>query len=73
MNLWAVTPELVEACRRVPPSSRGELELPEAVALALREGVAVRAVRLREPVLDLSRRADIAAVVERLSLVDPRP
>lgn len=73
MNLWAVTPELVEACRRVPQSSRGEFELPEAVALALREGVAVRAVRLCEPVLDLSRRADIAAVVERLSLVDPRP
>jgi glucose-1-phosphate thymidylyltransferase len=73
MNLWAVTPAIVDACRRVPLSSRGEYELPEAVALALREGVPVRAVRQRAPVLDLSRRTDIASVVERLSSVDPHP
>lgn len=73
MNLWAVTPAIVDACRRVPLSSRGEFELPEAVGLALREGVPVRAVRLRAPVLDLSRRSDIASVVDRLSSVDPRP
>jgi UDP-N-acetylglucosamine diphosphorylase / glucose-1-phosphate thymidylyltransferase / UDP-N-acetylgalactosamine diphosphorylase / glucosamine-1-phosphate N-acetyltransferase / galactosamine-1-phosphate N-acetyltransferase len=73
MNLWAVTPAIVDACRRVPVSSRGEVELPEAVGLALREGVPVRAVRLSAPVLDLSRRSDIASVVDRLSSVDPRP
>ncbi|QJR34388.1 sugar phosphate nucleotidyltransferase [Gemmatimonas groenlandica] len=73
MNLWAVTPAIVEACHRVPVSARGEFELPEAVALALREGVPVRAVRLSAPVLDLSRRSDIAGVVDRLSSVDPRP
>ncbi len=73
MNLWAVTPAIVDACRRVPLSSRGEFELPEAVGLALREGGAVRAVRLSAPVLDLSRRSDIASVVDRLSSVDPRP
>jgi glucose-1-phosphate thymidylyltransferase len=73
MNLWAVTPAIVDACRRVPMSSRGEFELPEAVGLALREGVPVRAVRLRAPVLDLSRRTDIANVVARLSSVDPHP
>ena len=39
MNCWAVTPELVTACRRVPKSARGEFELPEAVGLAIREGV----------------------------------
>ena len=71
MNLWAVTPAIVDACRRVPISSRGEFELPEAVGLALREGVPVRAVQLSAPVLDLSRRTDIARVVERLSSVDP--
>ena len=73
MNLWAVTPAIVDACRRVPRSSRGEFELPEAVGLALREGVPVRAVQLSAPVLDLSRRTDIARVVERLSSVDPHP
>ncbi|WP_309672157.1 sugar phosphate nucleotidyltransferase [Gemmatimonas sp.] len=73
MNLWAVTPAIVDACRRVPVSARGEFELPEAVGLALREGVPVRAVRLSAPVLDLSRRSDIAGVVDRLSSVDPRP
>ena len=73
MNLWAVTPAVVEACRRVPKSVRGEYELPEAVALAVREGVPVRVVRLAAPVLDLSRRSDIAGVVDRLSHIDPRP
>ncbi len=73
MNLWAVTPAIADACRRVAMSSRGEFELPEAVGLALREGVPVRAVRLRAPVLDLSRRTDIASVVARLTSVDPHP
>lgn len=73
MNLWAVTPAVVSACRHVPKSARGEYELPEAFALAIREGIPVRAIRLAAPVLDLSRRSDIASVVERLSDVDPRP
>lgn len=73
MNLWAVTPAVVDACRRVSLSARGEYELPEAVALALHEGVPVRAIRLSAPVLDLSRRSDIAGVVERLSSVEPNP
>ncbi len=71
MNLWAVTPAVVDACRRVPISSRGEYELPEAVALALREGVPIRTLRMSVPVLDLSRRSDIAGVAERLSTVEP--
>lgn len=73
MNCWAVTPELVDACARVPKSARGEYELPEAVAMALREGVDVRAERVALPVLDLSQRADIPAVAARLAQVDPRP
>ncbi|MDQ8159743.1 MAG: sugar phosphate nucleotidyltransferase [Gemmatimonadota bacterium] len=73
MNLWAVTPALVDACRRVSKSVRGEFELPEAVALALREGQAVHAIRLRAPVLDLSRRSDVATVTQRLAAVDPQP
>jgi len=72
MNLWAVTPEIVNACRHVPKSARGEYELPEAVGMAVQEGVPVRAVRMAAPVLDLSRRSDIASVVERLGHLEPR-
>ena len=73
MNLWAVTPVIVDACRRVPRSARGEYELPEAVALAIREGVAVRAIPMAATVLDLSQRADIAGVTARLAAVEPMP
>jgi glucose-1-phosphate thymidylyltransferase len=73
MNLWAVTPAIVSACRLVPRSVRGEYELPEAVAMAVREGVPVRAVRVAAPVLDLSRRGDIASVAARLQDIEPRP
>jgi glucose-1-phosphate thymidylyltransferase len=73
MNLWAVTPALVDACRRVPKSARGEYELPEAVGLAIREGMPIRVVRMTAPVLDLSHRSDIASVVSRLAPLDPRP
>jgi glucose-1-phosphate thymidylyltransferase len=72
MNLWAITPELVQACRDVPISSRGEFELPEAVGLAVARGAAVRAVCLAAPVLDLSTRSDIASVVARLESFTPR-
>lgn len=73
MNLWLVTPALVDACRRVSLSARGEFELPEAVALAVKEGVKVHVVKLEAGVLDLSQRSDIAAVAERLALVEARP
>lgn len=73
MNLWRLTPELVDACRRVPRSARGELELPEAVALALREGVVVHVATMQAGVLDLSQRSDIAAVAARLATVEARP
>ena len=72
MNCWAVTPQIVNACRRVARSSRGEFELPEAVGLALGEGALVRAVCMSAPVLDLSRRSDVAAVAELLAHIEPR-
>ncbi len=71
MNCWAVTADLVDACRRVERSTRGEFELPEAVAMALREGVYIRAIRMAAPVLDLSSRSDIARVAERLATISP--
>jgi len=73
MNLWLVTPALVDACRRVSLSTRGEFELPEAVALALSEGLTVHAVKVQAGVLDLSQRSDIAAVADRLSGIEARP
>jgi dTDP-glucose pyrophosphorylase len=67
MNVWLLAPAFLEACRRVTPSSRGELELPNAVQLAIDElGLRVRAIPVRAAVLDLSQRGDIPAVAERL-------
>lgn len=73
MNCWTVTPPLVEACRRVPRSVRGEFELPEAVALLLREGGTVRAIPCAQPVLDLSQQGDIPGVAARLAAWIPDP
>ncbi len=73
MNLWAVTGAIIGACGRVGRSVRGEFELPDAVGLALSEGVPIRAVRMGAPVLDLSQRGDIPAVEAYLRDVEPRP
>jgi glucose-1-phosphate thymidylyltransferase len=73
MNCWRFDARIFDACRDVPLSSRGERELPEAVALAIRRGVRFRALPARGPVLDLSRRADAADVERRLAGVAPRP
>ncbi len=72
MNLWAITPPIVDACRNVQRSSRGEYELPMAVGSVL-DTVCVRVVRRADRVLDLSERRDIAAVAERLRDVVVQP
>lgn len=72
MNLWRFDDRIFEPCRDVPRSARGEHELPEAVALAVRRGVRFRVIAARGPVLDLSRRADVASVSARLSGQEPR-
>ena len=74
MNLWSFTPRIFEACGRVRASERGEVELQSAVTIAMRElGERFRVVTARAGVLDLSSRADIATVTERLSQIEPRP
>jgi glucose-1-phosphate thymidylyltransferase len=73
MNCWRFDRRIFAACRDVPSSARGEYELPEAVALALRRGVRFRAMPARGPVLDLSRRADALDVERRLAGVVPQP
>jgi dTDP-glucose pyrophosphorylase len=66
MNLWAFTPAIFAACERVERSPRGELELADAIRIALREGATFRLVLLDEGVLDLTERQDIAAVTALL-------
>jgi glucose-1-phosphate thymidylyltransferase len=73
MNCWAFGPAIFTACARVTPSPRGELELPDAVAIAMRElGERFTAVPSAGPVLDLSTRADISGVEQRLRGVEVR-
>jgi glucose-1-phosphate thymidylyltransferase len=67
MNCWRFDSRIFDACRDVPASARGELELPEAVGLAVTRGVRFKALPARGPVLDLSRRADAADVARRLA------
>ncbi|MDQ3170863.1 MAG: nucleotidyltransferase family protein [Acidobacteriota bacterium] len=66
MNLWRFDARIFEACRQVPLSTRGELELPHAVALALAAGMPFDVIEVAGEVLDLSRRTDVAAVARRL-------
>jgi dTDP-glucose pyrophosphorylase len=64
-------PEIYDACRRITPSPRGELELQDAVQYARdRMGIRFRALVHHDGVLDLSTRADIASVAERLKGVE---
>ena len=73
MNCWRGDGRLIEACRDVERSQRGEFELPMAVRLAVRRGVVFRALPATGPVLDLSRRDDVRGVMERLAGVEARP
>ena len=67
MNCWRFGPKIFAACRLVTPSPRGELELQDAVTIAMAQlGERFQVVPFAGGVLDLSSRADIAAVTERL-------
>jgi glucose-1-phosphate thymidylyltransferase len=73
MNCWRFDLQIFQACRDIPISNRGELELPIAVALGVRRSdFQIRALRSWLPVLDLSSRGDIASVTERLARVEAR-
>ena len=73
MNCWRFDRRIFDACRDVPPSARGELELPGAVAVAVARGMRFRVLPARGPVLDLSGRSDAVEVGRRLAGVVPRP
>ena len=73
MNCWRFDASVLDACRRVPLSARGERELTDAVRHAAHEaGTRFRVVRMKAGVLDLSSRGDIAGVASRLANVEVR-
>lgn len=68
MNCWRFAPDIFQACREVPRSTRGEFELPEAVQFGLSSlGLRFKTIPFRAGVLDLSYRGDIAEVARRLA------
>lgn len=70
MNCWLFDSRIFEACRRVPRSARNEFELPQAVQLGVDTmDMRFMVVKIVKPVYDLSTRADIATVREKLSSV----
>jgi len=74
MNCWRFSSAIFDVCRRTPLSPRGEYELPVAVGIAIAQhSMRFRVVRCQESVLDLSSRADIASVAERLRSITPNP
>ncbi len=70
MNCWLFDKRIFPACERIGPSPRGELEIPDAVRLAIHElAVRFEVTRCADPVLDLSSRRDIESIapfLERL-------
>ncbi len=70
MNCWRCAPSMLDFCRRVQLSPRGEYELPVAVRDAVRAGVRLRVLASEAGVLDISRRADVPAVAARLRALE---
>jgi glucose-1-phosphate thymidylyltransferase len=74
MNCWLFSPAIFEACSRIDLSERGELELTAAVQYAIDIlGERFATLKLQDAVLDLSSRADIAPVVDKLRTINPEP
>ncbi len=68
MNCWMFRPAIFEGCRKISPSARGELELPDAVMYTIEKmGEKYQAVTVKAPVLDMSCRSDIPAVAAKLA------
>lgn len=71
MNCWRFTPAIFEACRRIVPSPRGELEVTDAVQFAIdRLGVAFSVLKVRAAVLDMTSREDIEPIARRLAALE---
>ena len=73
MNCWAVDTRIFRACADVAQSARGELELPDAVRVAVAKyGVVFRVLPFSLPVFDLSNRADVQSMARALASIRPR-
>ncbi|MGY5765803.1 sugar phosphate nucleotidyltransferase [Brachybacterium sp. DNPG3] len=70
MNAWLFTASIFDACARIEPSVRGELELVDAVRLLLSEGEDFEVVPAAVGVLDMSSRGDVAAVQRALTGIE---
>lgn len=71
MNCWRLNSAIFTACRSISPSTRGELELPDAVQYTIDNlGQRFRVVQMQAPVLDLSSRRDIKSVEAALADVE---
>ena len=67
MNAWVFSPKIFSACGMIGKSVRGEYELSSAVQYSIDHlGEKFAAINSNEGVLDLSSRADIAALREKL-------
>ena len=67
MNCWRFGPEIFEACRKIEPSPRGELELPDAVEYTMKQmHQKYHVVVVKAAVLDMSYRSDVPAVAAKL-------
>jgi glucose-1-phosphate thymidylyltransferase len=74
VNCWRFGPAIFEACRRIGPSPRGELEITDAVQYALEVlGEPFRVLKVRAPVLDMTSRGDVASMTEKLAGVKVEP
>ncbi len=68
MNCWRFGPSIFKACRAIKPSPRGEFEITDAVQHVISVlGKSFAAVKVRDPVLDMTCRGDIAAVTALLA------
>ncbi|NIA07608.1 MAG: NTP transferase domain-containing protein [Actinobacteria bacterium] len=71
MNCWRFGSTIFQACRKIKPSPRGELELPDAVQYAMDElGERFKVVCVKGAVLDLSYRSDVLPVAKKLANVE---
>ena len=67
MNCWRFHADIIEACQSIPPSARGELELTDAVQYTIDRGQVFQSRFFEAGVLDLTSRADIETITQKLA------
>ncbi|MGO8747722.1 MAG: sugar phosphate nucleotidyltransferase [Thermoguttaceae bacterium] len=73
MNCWRFGPAIFEACAKIAPSPRGEMEITDAVQYAIDVlGEALDVVKVRAAVLDMTSRKDVATIAPKLAGIEVR-